>query len=249
MTDVPPTVFRPSIDVGPAVGLLRRVEAHREAAGWSDGEGGGGGNLWVYVVYDHHDVTVNHHISRIMSNIGAPVRNSRYTAQPLLNPKLFYQNRQPEDRRGLDGLRRFALNMAYLPAAAMDDAEGLDGAHMETFRALLREPGVVGFAACYETSGFSGVPVHARAAMNAGVPLEQVRGAVDIRVAVLVDVNDRGHLVKRFRGEPAEVSTRQVRGNSTTSLRILMDVAMNRVPDTGGFHARYPDAGLRVDLA
>lgn len=244
MTDAPPATFNPSIDTEQAGRLLRRIEAHHAGTGWHID----GGHLWVYVIYDHHDVTLNHHISRIMSRMGAPVRNSRYTAQPVLAPRHFQQSRHPTDRGGLSGLRRFVMNMAYADPAALDDS----AEHLVLFRQLLREPGIVGFAACYEASGYkAGTPNLQglmQLAQTTGASLEALPGALDVRIAVLVDVHDRAHIVRRWRGEHADLIPERGRGNATTSLRILMDVARNRTPEPADFEARYPDAGIRYDF-
>lgn len=228
------------VDSDAAGKLLRRIEAHRDMTGWHDE-----GELWVYVVYDHHDVTLNHHIRRVMIRMGDPIRNSRYTAQPML-PRMFDVVRREEDRAPTDTLRRFAMNLAF---ADPDDAGPDMADKFETFRYLLAQPGILGFAASYEAHGLK-AGLLPRLLPRPG-HLHGEPDARELRIAVMVDANDVAHRVIRWRGEPAELTTGDMHGNATTSLRILMDTAAGRLPEktAQAFWQRYPSAGLHVDMA
>ncbi len=242
MTDQP-AFDAPTIDLDAAGRLLRRIEAHHEQGGWHDDDG----HLWVYVVFDHHDVTTGYHITRTMSRMGEPVRNARYSAQPMFPARLFRQNRQPTDGSPMDGLRRVALNLAYVDLDQFGDI----AEPMGLFRQLLKEPGILAFVATYEAYGLKPGPLGRLIDNHAG-GVQSQPDAKELRVAVMVDVNDHIHRVRRWRGETAELTSEPgARGNATTSLRLLMDATRGRLPELGSdaFHERYADAGMYFDMA
>lgn len=232
----------PAIDAEAAGRLLRRIEAHHDMTGWHDGDG----NMWVYVIYERDDVVMAHHIGRVMQKMGEPIRNARYVAQPMLPPRKLYEGRRPEDHGPPDALRRFALNIAFADLA--DDGDDM-AESMAAFRSLLQQPGIVGYAACHEGYGWK-ASLLPRRIPPAGC-IQDDPDSQEMRIAYLVDINDLAHRVTRWRGEPAELRSGEMRGNVSTSLRILADLTAGRLPEANpeAFSARYPDADLHVDMA
>lgn len=228
MTDAPPTA-EPTIDLDAAGKLLRRVEAHHDVTGWHRD-----GNMWVYAVYDHHDVVTGDAIGRAMCSMGDPVRNSRYTAQPMLSPRKFAEARNPGDMGHADGLYRFAMNVAY----ADTDQMGELGRLLEVFRVMLRMPGILGFIACHEAWQAANLP------LGPDQHVWDLPGAEECRLAVMADVCNRIHLVSRARGRTSELAADVgLRGAVATSLRLLMDTCQDRVPaDQASYDLRYPGA-------
>lgn len=234
-----PTAFRASVELAHAVRLLRRVEAHHDQQGWHSHA-----NMHVYVVYDHHDVVTGAIIERVMRGSGEPVRNSRYSAQPMLPSRMFAAAWEASGIKAPAALYRFAFNTAYADTGAIrsngdgDDAEHADG--LEVFRELLRMPGILGYIVCSEAHLLEGDL--ANQAHRSGTPFALVPGSVEVRAAYMVDVDNRVSVVHRNRGETAEVLPDcDLGGRVINSLRMMMDLSLGRLPqDQAGFDARYP---------
>lgn len=176
--------------MGPLLRLLRRVEAEADAAGWS-GESSG---LCVWVVYDHHDVVTSAQLDFTLAATGAVLRNPRYTARPLLPPRMF----DGAPVAPWEGLRTFVLNIAYADPQDQFLAEGV-----VMLRGLVAMPGIVAFAACYEAWG--GPDVQGREVWDAVAGrshLKESPRSKETRVAVAVDRSDRAHIVARERFAP-----------------------------------------------
>lgn len=216
--------------MGPLLRLLRRVEAEADVAGWSGASSG----LCVWVVYDHHDVVTAAQLHHTLAATGAVLRNPRYTARPLLPPRMF----DAAPGAPWEGLRTFVLNVAYADPQDRFLAEGV-----VMLRGLVAMPGIVAFAAGYEAWGGPGVTgAEAWDAAAGRSHLEESPGSKEMRVVVAVDRAGRVHRVARTRGAPGvEVwEDSPVRGDLSTSLRILMDTACGRLPAPSGFAERYP---------
>lgn len=229
------------VDVDAAGRLLARVEAQHERAGWN-------GALVVYAVYEPADVVSAGLIERLLKFSGTPVQAGRYAAQPMLGTKIFTGALQA-GCQPWEALRNFAHGMAFtdtdLLQAAVDDggADLPDPEALGMFRQFLHLPGIVGFAACYETSALKDLPAAAfRKVLASDRHFSEYRGAQQARLALMVDVHDRVHRVERIRGRIAELELDvPMRGDFTTSLRLLMDLAQDRLPaDQAGYDQRYP---------
>lgn len=109
----------------------------------------------------------------------------------------------------------------------------------------LRVPVFVGFATVSESwyvrGGFD-QPTAAR--VFAGeVEVKDLPGAAECRMVWCVDRDDRVHSVMHTRGESAApVQHRQARGDQTTSMRIMVDAVLDRLPEQGEqpWRQRYP---------
>jgi hypothetical protein len=219
--------FATDIDVANAGRLLRRVEAHHDATGWHADS-----NMHVYAVYDHHDVITSSALEAM--NITGPdglIRNSRYTAQCLLPPRLFEHAFREADLQPSTALHRFAANVAFGDPELMH-AEGLsrEARGLEVFRKAVRMPGVLGYIACCEMD------------YQANATPGMLLGGKDLaRCAWMVDVHDRVHAVTRIRGEVASLAlATELIGGLVDGLRMLMDTTMNRVPvDQAAVDERY----------
>lgn len=203
-------------------------------------------NMHVYVVYDHHDVVTGNTIERVMRRMGEPIRNNRYSAQPML-PSRIFNAIAPDDP--VAGLARFALNTAYADSSRLPAGERFTGEALEAFREMIKMPGMLGYIACSEAHMLPGD--QADDAHESGLRFAQMPGAVEIRGAYMVDVHNRTHAVNRVRGETAEIlSDCDFGGRVFNALRMLMDVTADRVPqDQAGYDARYPSAVHRPDLS
>ena len=227
-----PTV-KPLINLDQVGRLLRRVEAHHEGTGWT-----GQPAPVVYVAYDRGDVTVAHHIERIMAGMGNPIRTSRYSAQPMIPERMFREAYLISGRQPVDALANLAFNIAYADPDEVNDyvGEGMDK-NFVLFRRLLQEPGIIGFL--YHCEAFS---VHGPGAASA-IPglVKEHPDAKDSRIVHMVDTLDQVHHVHRIRGQVAALNLNgDLDGYITGSLRMLSDATMRRLPgNPDGFAARY----------
>lgn len=232
-----------TIDVDEAGALLVRVEQRAERNGWHND-----GHMWLYIAFEIDDVVTYDNLAWITREIGQPVKAGRYAAVPMLRPWTFEMSRQPGDDKPTTQLRRFAINVAY--AEEEEIGETL-GPALALLRQMIQQPGIVGFIACYEAYGHrnaaTGTPAF-RALMTGEIPhLSHHVGAEELRVATMVDIHSRTHDVQRWRGECSELHTdTSLFGDSTTSLRILMDTAADRLPAVEDFADRYPSFAAMV---
>jgi len=234
---VTPTVFNGTIELSHAVRLLRRVEAHHDQQGWHPHA-----NMHVYVVYDHHDVVTGGAIERTMQRMGPPVRNSRYSAQPMLPSRLFAAVEAEQGLYPPAALYRFAFNTAYADSTLIEATEPVTAESLEAFRELVRMPGVLGYIACSEAHMLVGD--RATEAHRRRVRFAQMPDAVELRTAMMVDVEDRVHSVARPRAQAAEIAADcDFGGRIVNALRMLMDVTAGRLAeDQEQFDERYPCA-------
>lgn len=215
MKDVIPTLsFQPTISIAHAGRLLRRVEAHHHEQGWHDHA-----NLYVYVVCDRSDIVTVGKVADALVLNGPPVSQSRYAAYPLLTGQLF-QAATIGGTPPAKALTTFALNAAVASLESPQIASAGLGDTLKTMRAVLREPGVLGFIACGEI---------------------RHRDGREGRSALLVDVHDRIHEVLRMRGDTPALQFNQTnRTHMANALRILTDMSQNRTPaGQDAFMERY----------
>lgn len=199
--------------------LLRRVEAHHDERGWHRTC-----HMWVYAIHDHHDVVTAERIRRVMRDSGPPIMNSRYSAQPMLRPQHFSHAFQERGFSAGESLLNFAMNVALLTTDDLHQhhsgcAHAMLGPALDRFRAVLRQPGMLGFIACGELLNAAG----------------------ESRIATMVDMHDRAHEVLRPRGGTAQLSLDVDDDSSVVAaLRMMTDVTQNRVPPEGPqFNQRY----------
>lgn len=234
------STFTASIDTGHAARLLRRIEAHHDEQGWHPHA-----NMHAYVVYDHHDVVTAATIEQVMRSQGEPVRTSRYSAQPMLSSQFFaaFDHVSPPT-----ALFRTAFTAAYADTGKHllpdHDPDNRFAGLLGQFRELLRMPGILGFAACSEMHLL--FEDNARFAHQVGIGFGDLPDAVELRMAVMVDVQNQVNTVVRKRGEQAEINpASSVDGIIVNALRLYMDTAAARLPqDQAGYDARYPDNSL-----
>ncbi len=214
--------------------LLRRVEGHHESAGWHMHA-----EMWMYLVFDHHDVVTAAAVAESVIGRGKVIRTGRYTAQAILEPGHFAAGIDAGDVSPHQALYRFVMNVAYgdltgEPEFAINT--------MDRFRELLRMTGIIGFLVCYESYGQVN-PVSGDLEQHAaGRPGSRECGHVqEVRSALMVDSDDRVHAAFRVRGEPAHLELDLTCfGFGVQVLRILMDAATGRLPDDQeSFAARY----------
>lgn len=229
--EIPPSdITADAPDAVPLIRVLRRIEAEAEAAGWSEN-----GYLCVWVIYDHHDVVTEGQYGHMLAAAGAPLRTSRYTARPMVPAQYFTSTPEVSPQVGL---RNYAMNLAYTDPAALGDMADL----MVMMRHMLAMPGIVAFAASYEAWFEKRVSEgQLRRALAGQSRFADSPSAQEVRIVLGVDRADRVHKVSRIRHQAAEVEAHApIRGDISTSLRILMDTACGRLPDRAGFAERYP---------
>jgi hypothetical protein len=238
---VNPTAFTARIESGHAVQLLRRVEAHHDIEGWHSHA-----NMHVYVVYDHHDVVTANAIEQAMRCMGKPIRNSRYSAQPMMPFRMFARAGRDHGLTAPEALHRFAFNTVFADTELIrlnqnGDHDDVPVEQLEAFRDLISMPGILGYIACSEAHVLH--TDQAKKAHQHHIPFAYMPGAVEIRGTWMVDVTDRVHSVQRNRGETAElVEDCRFFGTIVNALRMLMDFSAGRSPeDQAGYDARYPD--------
>lgn len=230
-----------TIDTEQIGALLLKIERRRNIAGWHPNP-----DAWLYVIHERHDVVTAEAIRELMKSMGLPIHSERYTAHPLLRPKLFDAVHALCGVEAMDALSRFAINCALIRDTTNPDVDEWMLTGINHLRSVVRQPGVKGFAfSCeaYATSDSGG----ARAAHAAGRHLETVPGRQEVRTVVMVDVLDQAHMVHRVRGtEPELMTDTDLTGRTFAVLRMLTDITMNRVlePSSPEFAARY---SCRID--
>lgn len=238
---IAPTV-KPIVDLDQVARLLRRAEAHHDQIGWLEQP-----QPIVYVAYDRGDVTVAHHIERVMRIMGEPIRTTRYSAQPLIASRMFERAFLAAELQPAAALYRFAINVSYATpeAVAADPDVSLTAEHFTLFRQLLQEPGVLGFIYHCETFAVMGATPEALRAAGG------IRNHPDVqenRIVHMVDTLDRVHHVNRVRGGTAELNLNaDLDGQITASLRMMADATMQRLPaDPESFARRYDSPGYEL---
>lgn len=217
--------------------LLRRIEAYNHADGWHDDA-----HMTVYAIYDHHDVVTATVIQRATSNMGKPIRNSRYSAAPMIPPRMFDFAFHRIGLQPSAALERFAFNAAYIDEnTSFSAGEEWVGESTMILRRMLRMPGILGFAISSEAYGNKNVSSEQ---LRPYVHIGETEGAKELRTVLMVDMQDRVHAVVRHRGEPAELTLDSKSwGGPANCLRMMVDTALDRVPRTEEeFNERYPRA-------
>lgn len=209
--------------------LLTRIEADVHRAGWDK-------HPWLFVLVDagaHEDTGM--HLRRIMRGAGPSIRVGGYLAQPMFGEKFFAKADIPP----WEALRNFAVNLAY--------GEGSGEESVATVLEVLRAPGVFGFAMVAEKWRNSD-PEVVRRAVAGEVNLGDVPGSVECRQLVAVTTAGRVMEVERVRGRKPELhmDADALRGDISTSLRILADAAAGQVPPPEQFEQRYPTLGQLI---
>ncbi len=211
------------VDLGLLGRLMLQVEQHVHRFGWDQ-------PVQTRVVYDH---TVDPDADRFFRRICPPgdfcrqVRLGPYVASTLFGPRVLH---------ALPGvppwetLRTMAVNIAY--------GDGDD--NVAQMRAALDWPGLVGFLTVGEAwHNTEQTDVHC--AIRGEVNLGDVPGSVECRVVYGVDLADRAHRAQRVRGRKPELDMEApMRGDVTTSMRIIADAVTGRTPPPDQFAARYP---------
>ncbi len=215
------------IDVAHLGRLLRQVEADNHRRGWDLPP-------VAYVLYDARAAEGAtdrwfRHAMAASPRLRPATRVGPYVAQPMLDQSFFRQ----ADLEPYEALRRFALSLAY---ASADDATA------GPLRAALRQPGVLGFAVAIEAWGTRDQAA-AQAAIHGGPHLGDVAGSVETRLVYAADLTLRVYKVKRQRGEQPSLDDNAgvyMRGDFTTSLRILVAAVTDTVPPIDEFEIHYP---------
>jgi hypothetical protein len=210
---------RPPLDQHALGYLLKSINDRSERDGWSDD----GSGFMVYVLYEVHDVVTANRLEDVMRCMGSPVRADRYAAQPLLAPRMF------DAERGLatglespsDQLYNFAMNMGFADADIVRQHTGRDG--LNGVRAILRQPGVLGFAACAEAWGMKALTPVVKALIDSGVPMNDIKGCQETRLVLAADIAGRLHRVVRWRDDDEIITHHGVHlcNKVAISLRIL----------------------------
>jgi hypothetical protein len=204
-------------DVNTLGQLLLRAEAVTHRDGWDEPA-----RVFVLVDAEEQPNTAAEFQQR-MRREGQPVRVGGYLAQPLLGPGVFVAM---ASIRPPDLLRQFGLGLAYGPSEVPALARE---------RELLRAPGVVGFAIVHEAW------VNEDPTRPAGVRLADVPGSYEARMLLAATLTGEVVAARRRRGQPPSLlsDTWKMRGELLVSLRLLCDVAMDRVPPAERFAEVY----------
>lgn len=203
--------------------LLLRIESDVHRGGWDK-------LPWLYVLADagaNEDTGMM--LRRMMRGAGPSIRVRDYLAQPMLGRQFF----GPAPMPPWEALRNFAINLAYGEQAGAEQ--------VATVLEVLRAPGVLGFAMVGEKWGTRDEEVARRAAVGE-VNLGDVPGSVECRQLIAVTLAGQVMTVERVRGQKPELdlSAGGLRGDISTSLRILCDAVAGQVPSQEEFAERYP---------
>lgn len=220
MTD---EVTRPRLDEEEFGRLLLRIESDVHRGGWD-------APPWVFVLVDadvHPDTGQG--LRRIMRGSGPSIRVRGYLAQPILAGRFFTTT----PGAPWEALRTFAVNLAYA-----------EHENVSTVREVLRSPGVFGFVAVM-TSWRTDDREALNRAIAGEVNLGDAPGSVESRHLVSVTTDGRVRTVTRDRGRKPELHLNEdhLRGDFSTSLRILCDMVIDDVPAPEEFDQRYPTLG------
>lgn len=217
----------PDIDLDLLGRIMRHVESGLHRFGWDSPQTA----LQVHVVYDHRDADTDRTVRLIGSgpNLrGRSYRYGPYATQMVYWPALLNQGDTP----GWERLRTMALNVAF--------GESDECARMREF---FRLPGIRAFMAIQEVWSTEQTAAELRAELEAGQPPRYADDprSTEARTALAIDTADRAHVLRRDRGRKPELAMNVPRrGDISTSLRILMDCALDRSPAPEDFEQRYP---------
>lgn len=203
--------------------LMRKIEGLADVAGWDAFPA-------AYVVYDLAEAETAAAFDYCMArhpSLGPPVKVGGYAAQQLIAGAWFI-------RDGIEpatALTNFALNLAY--ADSEPDIQQMIG--------VLRRPGVLGFAFCYEGYGSLDMQNAPRVLLGEFDHVSDLPDAEEGRVVQGHDVQNRQYRVTRRRGHPAELDTSgSWRGDFVTAVALLCDVIAGTVPPQADFRVKYP---------
>lgn len=218
-----------AVDVPLLCRLLRRIEMDAHRAGWDQPPA-------LFVLYDARadDGGTDRAYRRLMGQnprLRPATRVPPYVAQAFLDGPHFAAGDKPL----WEQVRRFALNLAY--------GDG-DYEQIAVMRGALSAPGVLGFA--YLGEGYA-LAVKGRAAaadMFGGTrDLAEEAGAVETRMLYAADVTNRLYVLTRSRGRKPELDDNagaDMRGDFTTSLRLLVAAATGTVPPAEEYALHFP---------
>lgn len=232
---------QPIVDLAPLITLMRRVENAGEEAGWSEG-----GHLRLMVVYEHSDVVTENAFATTLGTYGEAMRRGRYTLRPLIREALLdaavaelaaqgEQMGSPYSR----ALANLSINMAFTTPEELED-DNVREAYAAT-RALLQSPGLVAFVISYEAWQAHGYPLDFLDVAAGRRRIADFPNAREVRIVQAIDALDRMHFVQRVRNGAVEIENEaSVLGDFSGSLRMLMDLARDRLPSPEQFAERYP---------
>ncbi len=215
------------IEVEDLAGLMCRLEERHHQLGWRKSA------LTVYVVVDRHRHRPEFDIiTRAMRSLGPAIVVGRYGAQPMIIDRTLARADMPP----WEALWTFAHNVAFTDAGQLAESDMENREYLiealGMMRHVLQLPGIIAFAAVQEGYGLDEAsPALIEEARNADI--ETLPGAREGRLLILVDAGDQVHKVQRVRGhDHAMEMFAPIRGDTTNSLRKLMDFAMDRLPTT-----------------
>ena len=235
MTDVDealPPLAVPDIALDDFGTLLLKLESHAHRAGWDR-------PVHFRVVYDHDAAggATDRQFRRITppEHEHAPVRHGRYTATTVFGPRVLYSL---PNVPVWDQLRSLILGIAFRDPDPHEDDKTTG--YITMMRDLFRQPGIVGFATVGE-AWHNTEREHLDRAVAGKVNLGDVPSSVEVRIVYAIDLADRAHHVQRIRGAKPTLSVDvPMRGDFTTSMRILADMTTGRTPPPEKYGERYP---------
>lgn len=204
--------------------LLLRVESDVHRGGWDRP-----GLAFMFVDAGAH-VESAMGLRRILRGAGPSVRVGDYLAQPMLR---LGGAAIPAGMTPWTALRRFAMTVAYGESSGAEPVVEVLG--------VLRMPGIFGFASVNEKWGSKDAAA-LRQAVAGEVNLGDVPGSVETRHLIAVTTTARVMTVERVRGSKPVLRPDEdhLRGDISTSLRILCDAITGQVPPIDEFEERYP---------
>lgn len=207
--------------------LLLRIESDVHRGGWEQPP-------WVFILVDadgHPDTAMD--MLRFMRTAGPSIRVGGLLALTLIAPTYFART----SGKPWEALRTFALNVAYA-----------DHPQPARLREVLAVPGVIGAAAAANVWGHSDPQVRDRA-IAGEVHIADAPGAFEARRLTAVTLDGRIRTVTRVRGHKPKLDGNEddLRGDISTSLRILCDTISGNLPAREDFDSRYPTLAQLVE--
>lgn len=214
----------PDVDLDRFRKLMLRVEADTHRQGWEH-------LPQLRVVYDDtaDDGQTDRNFRRVLGQrIGNATRVDGYAAQLLLRPQVL----DAVPGTSWEKLGKIAFNMAY----ADPGPEAVDAS-----RALLTQPGVVGFMYVATRWKLEGATREEFEAFATGeIEIADHPKGREARAVHAVDASGRIHFAERVRGRKPEVFPKESLGDISNALRLLMDGLTGRAPaDQAGYDERY----------
>lgn len=207
--------------------LLLRIESDVHRGGWEQRP-----SVFILIDADGHQDTAMD-LLRFMRTAGPSIRVGGFMALTMIAP--LYFARTPGTP--WEALRNFALNVAYA-----------DHPQPARLREVLRVPGVIGAAAAANVWGHNDPEVRERV-IAGEVQVADVPGAFEARRLTAVTTDGRIRTVTRVRGRKPQLDGNEddLRGDISTSLRILCDTISGNLPAREDFDSRYPTLAQLVE--